>query len=294
MLDSKTKAVDKKTKTSEKKVKDVALEKKAKTSTKKSKDVVSEKKAKTSNKKTKDIVLEKQVSSKKSTKSVSSKSSLKSFSPEYYDLPFKYNKTVVKILAQTPTNLFIYLEISDEDRQNLKNQYGEYFFQITKPVLIIHNLTMDYSFEIDIDDFANSWYLKVNDSNCEYEIELGRRPIPINYNYMPEYNIEKEGPILPIENPYIYISSSNDLDTPNDHILFNNQNKVYYKNLKSNEIIEKDIKDFPFIINENNQFVSIYELYQYLYQEEFVNNIFDLTNPSSGNPSSLSFSSRFK
>lgn len=119
------------------------------------------------------------------------KPTIHNFSPEYYDLPYKYNKTVVKILAQTPTNLFVYWEISDEDREKLKEQYGEYFFEITKPVLVIHNITMNYSFEIDINDFANSWYFHVNDSSCEYQIELGRRPIPINYNYMPQYNIEK-------------------------------------------------------------------------------------------------------
>ena len=96
---------------------------------------------------------------------------------EYYDLPYRYNQTVVKVLAQTPTNLFIYWDISDKDRENYKAQYGEDFFETTKPVLIIHNITMNYSFEIDINDFANSWYLHVNDAKCDYKIELGRRPI---------------------------------------------------------------------------------------------------------------------
>jgi len=154
------------------------------------------------------------------------KPTIHNFSPEYYDLPYKYNKTVVKILAQTPTNLFVYWEISDEDREKLKEQYGEYFFEITKPVLVIHNITMNYSFEIDINDFANSWYFHVNDSSCEYKIELGRRPIPINYNYMPQYNVEKSGPIAPVQVPFVYISSSNELEAPNDHILFNNKNKI--------------------------------------------------------------------
>ena len=38
---------------------------------------------------------------------------------EYYDLPYKYNKTVIKALAQNPNTLFVYWEISDEDIQNL-------------------------------------------------------------------------------------------------------------------------------------------------------------------------------
>lgn len=233
------------------------------------------------------------------SKSVSSrylattKKTVTTYSPEYYDLPYKYNKTVVKLLAQTPTNLFIYWEISDVDRENLKKQYGKYFFEITKPVLVVHNQTMGYSFEVDINDFANSWYLHVNDSNCEYKIELGRRPIPINYNYIPQYDVQKEGLIKPLETPYIYISSSNNLEAPNDHILFNKQNKIYFRNVKTNKIIEKDVKDFPFI-NKDNTFISIYEIYKELYKEEIQNNGFDLNNPSSGNPSSGSLSSQFK
>ena len=220
----------------------------------------------------------------------STKATIQTFSPEYYDLPYKYNKTVVKILSQTPTNLFVYWEISDEDRKKLKEQYGEYFFEITKPVLIIHNLTMNYSFEIDINDFANSWYFHVNDSSCEYKIELGRRPIPINYNYIPQYNIEKNGPISPVKTPYIYISSSNNLEAPNDHILFNNKNKIYFRNVKTNQIIEKDVKDFPFIVKDNN-FVNVYELYQKLYKDEIIDSHSGRMNPSSGNPSSGNLSS---
>ena len=219
-----------------------------------------------------------------------SKPTIHNFSPEYYDLPYKYNKTVVKILAQTPTNLFVYWEISDEDRKKLKEQYGEYFFEITKPVLVIHNLTMNYSFEIDINDFANSWYFHVNDSSCEYQIELGRRPIPINYNYMPQYDVEKSGPITPVQVPFVYISSSNELEAPNDHILFNNKNKIYFRNVKTNQIIEKDVKDFPFIVKDN-EFVNVYELYKKLYKDEIIDGRFDRMNPSSGNPSSGNLSS---
>ena len=218
------------------------------------------------------------------------KPTIHNFSPEYYDLPYKYNKTVVKILAQTPTNLFVYWEISDEDREKLKEQYGEYFFEITKPVLVIHNITMNYSFEIDINDFANSWYFHVNDSSCEYKIELGRRPIPINYNYMPQYNVEKSGPIAPVQVPFVYISSSNELEAPNDHILFNNKNKIYFRNVKTNQIIEKDVKDFPFIVKDN-EFVNVYELYKKLYKDEIIDGRFDRMNPSSGNPSSGNLSS---
>lgn len=259
--------------------------KKVSTSTKETRSSKSTSKAKTTTKKNQ---------ATQTSPSVKKKTPKKAYSPEYYDLPYRYNKTVVKILAQTPTNLFIYWEISEEDRMNLKKQYGEYFFEITKPVLIIHNETMNYSFEIDIDDFANSWYLPVKDSNCQYKIELGRRPIPINYHYMPQYDVALNGPISPVESPYIYISSSNQLESPNDHILLNVQRKIYFRNVKTNQVIEKDIREFPFILKDNH-FIGIFELYQKLYQEEFSKkNYFDFTNPSSGNPTSGNFSPKFQ
>ena len=199
---------------------------------------------------------------------------------EYYDLPYRYNQTVVKLLAQTPTNLFIYWDISDEDRENYKAQYGENFFETTKPVLIVHNTTMNYSFEIDINDFANSWYLHVNDAKCDYRIELGRRPI-------------KENP--KIHTDYIYISSSNHIESPNDHILFNKEQKmVYFRNVKTGVQTEKPISENISFIRSMGKIYNIYDIYKAIYQNENIEEIYDLSNPSSGNPSSGSLSSKFK
>ena len=183
---------------------------------------------------------------------------------EYYDLPQKYNKTIVKILAQTPKTLFIYWEISDDDIEKFKKDYGENFFETTKPVLIVHNYTLNYSFEVEINDFANSWYLHVNDSRSDYRIELGRRPFQVNEN---------------IKSDYIYITSSNEIESPNDHILFNNSQKmVYFRNVKTNKETAKPFASLSFIKNMGKIY-EIYDLYQELYKNE--ENIEDLTNPSS-------------
>ena len=202
---------------------------------------------------------------------------------EYYDLPYRYNQTVVKVLAQTPNNLFIYWDISDKDRENYKKQYGENFFETTKPVLIIHNTTMNYRFEIDINDFANSWYLHVNDAKCDYKIELGRRPI-------------KENP--KINTDYIYISTSNDIESPNDHILFNKfskeQKTIYFRNVKTGVQTEKMISSNISFIKNMGKIYNIYDIYKAIYKNENVEEIYDLSNPSSGNPSSGSLSSKFK
>ena len=183
---------------------------------------------------------------------------------EYYDLPYRYNQTVVRVLAQTPTTLFIYWDISDVDRANFVKQYGEDFFNNTKPVLVIHNNTMHYSFEIEIDDFANSWYLHVNDANCEYTVELGRKP-----KY---YNSEKH---VNIQNDYLYVTSSNVIEAPNDHVLFDrNIKNVYFKDVKTNIVTAKDITSISFLRNIGR----IYNLNSWIDSNHWQ---LDLNNPSS-------------
>lgn len=200
------------------------------------------------------------VKSKKSTSSVAKSSSKKNQSVkelnskskkaniiEYYDLPYRYNQTVVKILAQTPNILFVYWDISDTDRNNFISQYGENFFNNTIPVLLIINKTMNYSYEIQINDFANSWYLHVNDANCEYQVELGRR--------------HKENP------NYYYVTTSNNLDMPNNHILLENiSNNVLFKNVKTQELVEKPITSITFF----KDFAKSKDFYKYF--KELLNN----------------------
>ena len=198
---------------------------------------------------------------------------------EYYDLPYRYNQTVVKVLAQTPTTLFIYWDISDDDRNNFIKQYGENFFNDTKPVLVIHNNTMHYSFEIDINDFANSWYLHVNDANCEYSVELGRRP-----KY---YNDERH---VDIPNNYLYVSSSNTIEAPNDHVLFDkNLKTVYFKDVKTNIVTAKEITSISFIRNIGKIY-NLYDLRSDFNKNSWINSNhwqLDLKNPSSTSSSTF-------
>ena len=93
-----------------------------------------------------------------------------------------------------------------------------------------------------------------------------------------------------------------EIETPNDRILFstNEPYTVYFKNTKNNaqrkvnlpkllEDLNLVNKDFGFPIVQN-----IYDLYKNIYNIEDVGEFsISLTNPSSGNPSSHSLSSRF-
>ncbi len=193
--------------------------------------------------------------SKKTTKKVSKvnkKSVISNTIGEYYDLPASYEQTIVKILAQTPTILFVYWDVSSKDRQKLMKQYGEHFFNDTTPYLLVINKTMNYQFEVDINDYANSWYLHIPDSDCEYEVTLMRR------NKVTKQNAQNN----------IYITSSNDMQTPNDHILFEKLGKtVFFKNVKTNKITTKDISSFAFMRNIGKIY-NIYDLYKEIYKDE--------------------------
>ncbi len=213
------------------------------------------------------------------------------FQNEYYDLPSYYNHTVVTILSQTPTNLFVYWEISEEDRNNYKKTYGENFFEVTKPILIVYNDTLNYSFEIDINDFANSWYIHLNDSKCKYHVELGRKPLPIANQQIPTN--EDSTPKYQYIPYYVYVSSSNPMTMPNNKILYNFEQKtVTYRNVKTGQTTEKDIGQFKFITNFG--VITLSELYKYLFPNDNIEtDDFFSGNPSSGFTSSRSLSSRF-
>jgi hypothetical protein len=156
---------------------------------------------------------------------------------------------------------------------------------------------MNYSFEIPINDFVNSWYLHINDSKCNYRVELGRRPN--YYSQKAAKEIEEN-----IKTDYIYISSSNKIESPNDRVLFstNENNTVKFRNVKNYEektvslydIIKRlpameSVQNIPYISEE-----LLHNLYSGIYQNEDISLFERLSNPSSGgNPSSGSFSSRF-
>ena len=208
-------------------------------------------------------------SKKKTTQktTVAKKSNLNSKSPsnliEYYDLPYKYNKTIVRVLAQTPKTLFVYWEISDEDYNHFSQTYGNDFFNKTVPVLIVTNNTKNYSFEIQINDFANSWYFNINDESSKYTVELGRRPITTE---------------ISIPNNYVHIASSNKIESPNGHILFDKAQKaIYFKNTKTKETYSKNIANLH-LMKYVNKVHAVSDIYKTIYKDE---NILNVNNPSS-------------
>lgn len=177
---------------------------------------------------------------------------------EYYDLPASYNQTTVKLLFQTPKKLFVYWEISETDKQKYLDKNGKNFFEETTPFLVVKNISKNYSFEVEVNDFANSWYFDVPDSNCEYEVSLIRK-----------HKVTKS-PTL--------ITSSNELEVPNNTILFEqNRKEIFFKNVKTNDVVSKSVVNLQFI-NHLGNVCNANSFYKKFYHEE---DLQEISNPTS-------------
>ena len=286
---SKTKSAEKAIKTKATKAKSVKKEPKEKTSSSKTKKAVAKKETKTAEKKskvTKTTKATKESTKNNKTTAKKAKKLEQEYLQEYYDLPYRYNETVVKILAQTPKRLFVYWDVSEKDKETYLNAFGEDFFEKTYPVLLVHNEEMNYTFEVPINDFANSWYLDIQDPKTKYVVQLGRKFRNIQDVRPVREIVQKEN--INLQNDYIHITDSNKLEVPNDHILFETiKNQVTYRNVKTGNEYKKDISDIFEKLSKSYKEADIKEMYKELYGDEISRDI--LSNPSSGTLSSSSF-----
>ena len=204
---------------------------------------------------------------------------------EYYDLPYRYNETVVKILAQTPRRIFVYWDISDADREKYIKTFGENFFTDTYPVLLLYNEDKKYIKEIVVNDFANSWYIDIDNPKTKYSVQLGRKfrnkPQIINIAKMIEEKID-------LQNDYLPMVHSNKIEAPNDRVLFENFTKnVKFRNVKTGQETVKDLGLFVEKISKAYDAPSFKEIFKEIVPSDAISDDrFDFDNPTSGNPTS--------
>lgn len=211
----------------------------------------------------------KKVNNRKVTtrKTSAKKEELNSYAIEYFDLPYRYNETIVKLLVQTTKRLFVYWDISDKDKEYFINLFGNEFFNETVPFLRIINESMNYSFDIEINDFANSWYININDENCKYHVELYRKFKNNNIDNDIKnliQNINQQNNNFNLDNN-IFISASNKMTSPNDKVLSANYTyprSIEYRNIKTN------ISSYKVIDKQPNM-----EFYSTFFKEEQTTNL---------------------
>lgn len=145
-----------------------------------------------------------------------------------YSLPPQYDDARIVLLARDPHWLYAYWDLSDDRKDQLIQDIGNELWQNSTPVLKINNLTKNNSFYVRINDFSNSWYIHVEDSNCLYTAEIGRK---IQDRF------------------FLNIADSNCAVTPSNNAADNsNVSFVNYKDLKNGKISIEDgkaLQDHP-------------------------------------------------
>lgn len=133
----------------------------------------------------------------------------------------KYNETMLNILIVEVNWLIAYWSISEEYNNRFIEKYGENFFEQTKEILRIRNLSNNTEEVIELNEKTNNYYVKFNYSDSVYQAELLR--------------VGKEN-----NQEYGYKLVSNKIHSPNVKILIDEYTpqKVSFKSIKTLEETE--------------------------------------------------------
>lgn len=104
--------------------------------------------------------------------------------PKYFfraDVPDSYNETYMRAMPRDPEWLFVYWEITGQTRDSLKSRMGEAAFASAKKLLRLCDVTgINYDgtnarsyVDIEINEFASNWYIRVPESARTYIVECG-------------------------------------------------------------------------------------------------------------------------
>jgi len=90
-------------------------------------------------------------------------------------MPSGYGDSQITLLARDPYWLYAYWELSPESKDAFIRDFGLELWEKSVPALKVTNISKNESFFVRINDFSDSWYINVNDPNCLYVAELGRK-----------------------------------------------------------------------------------------------------------------------
>ncbi len=88
------------------------------------------------------------------------------------DLPQEYGETRIVLQTRDPHWAWVYWEFSSIERKKVEDELGAFEFAHTKLFLKVFNKTMNYSFDVNLPDICDNWYLSLNDSDCDYYVQL--------------------------------------------------------------------------------------------------------------------------
>lgn len=88
------------------------------------------------------------------------------------ELPSEYGETRIVVQARDPHWAWAYWEFSSLEQKKLEVELGAFEYAHTQLFLKVFNIDLNYSFEILLPDKCDNWYLSLNDSNCDYYVQL--------------------------------------------------------------------------------------------------------------------------
>ncbi|MFB3784925.1 MAG: DUF4912 domain-containing protein [bacterium] len=88
------------------------------------------------------------------------------------ELPGQYGVTVLRAMPRDPHWVCLYWEISEETRNSIRAEEGEWFFDIADPCLLVYDESGRVIQDVPILLDAHNWYLNLAHSQT-YEFELG-------------------------------------------------------------------------------------------------------------------------
>lgn len=158
--------------------------------------------------------------------------------PELYpqneiNMPAKCGQDRLTLLVKDPHWLYVYWEISETRKNLMLQDFGMDLLERSIPVLKVINISKNECFYVRINEFSNSWYLNVPDSNCLYMVEIGRR---ISENF------------------FISILNSNSIVTPGESLSYDTSACfVNYIDLREGRLDIGNMKKYEFLKPANEE-----------------------------------------
>lgn len=118
------------------------------------------------------------------------------------ELPLEYGDTKIVLMPRDPEWVFAYWEISPETRRALGIVKGKHSRPLT---LRVHEISNDKEvnvFDVTVNDYTSSWYLRIPSASANYRVELGlqddkgrfRHIATSNLLALPKLGISDESP----------------------------------------------------------------------------------------------------
>lgn len=84
------------------------------------------------------------------------------------------NDTHIVLLTRNPYWLYAYWHILDDTIKDFENRFGNRGWENHNLFLKLVNLSTQKEYLLPINNYADSWYIKIGDTHCQWKVYLGK------------------------------------------------------------------------------------------------------------------------